>query len=86
MYRTNCNLQILGCTFTDHEFIFGFDKLDYCFVELVPCNFNRRGGDYVAHREDCNVSRSAADIHDHIAARLKNIHACTDRCRFRLFF
>ena len=59
--------------------------LDDGIVKLVPRNLNRSACDNTAKRNYRNVSSSAADIDDHHAVGLRNINACANGSRNRLF-
>ncbi len=63
----------------DQQVVGLLDVLDDRIVHLVAGDADRLAVDDAGERDDRNVGRAAADVDDHVARRLGNRHAGTDR-------
>ena len=59
---------------------------DDCFVKVIPRYLDRSIHYRPAKRNHSNISSSAADIHNHVPARLGYVYARSDCRGYRLFY
>jgi hypothetical protein len=78
------DLDLLRRPFPDEEVVPPLDVLDDRLVHLVRGDADRLRVDDAGERDDRHVGRSAADVHDHVARRLRDGKARSDRGRHRL--
>src|SRR6266511_3176619 len=71
-------LDVLGRPLSERERILLLAEVDERLVDLVARDAYRLTGDDAAERDDCDLGRAAADVDDHVAARLVDRQAGAD--------
>ena len=74
------DLDLLCGALTDQQVVLALDEGDDGLIEHITCHAHAAGGHDAAQRDHSDLSRSAADIHDHAAGRLADGQARTDGC------
>ena len=83
--RPHVHLDLLGGAIADREGELLLDVLHHRVVELVAGDADRLRGDDAAERDDRDLGGAAADVDDHVAARLVHRQVGADRRGHRLF-
>ena len=78
------DLDIFRCPFADQQVVLLSHVADDRLVKIVTRNLDRSRYNGTAKRDHGDICRTAADIHDHIAARPGNIDPRANRCSNRL--
>ena len=76
--RADLDLDLLGSALTDEQVVLALDERDDGLVEHVACHPDAAGCHDAAQRDDSDLGRAAADVHDHTAGGLADGQACTD--------
>jgi hypothetical protein len=84
MRRADLDLDLLGRPLADQQVVLALDVLDDRLVHLVGSDADRAAVHDAGQRDDRDVGRSAADVHDHVAGRLGDRQARADGRRHRL--
>ena len=71
--------------FSDQEIVFLFHVIHDRFVHAVSRHLDRLAIDDAPERDDRDIGRASADIHDHVAGRLRDRQPRSDGCRNGLF-
>ena len=75
---TDLDLQILCGSLTDEQIMFFTHISHNGFIKIIACDLDGSTDYSTSQRYDCDIGSTAADIYDHITARLGNINTCTD--------
>src|SRR5215472_14701531 len=81
---SDLDLDLLSRPLADEEVVLALEVLDERLVHLVRCGADRAAVDDAGERNDRDVGRSTADVHDHVAGRLRDGQPGSDRGRHRL--
>ena len=76
--RADLDLDLLSSALTDEQVVLALDERDDGLVEHVACHPDAAGRHDAAQRDDGDLGRAAADVHDHAAGGLADGQACTD--------
>ena len=76
--RADLDLDLLGSALTDEQVVLALDEGDDGLIEHITGHAYAAGGHDAAQRDDGDLRRAAADIHDHTAGGLADGQACTD--------
>ena len=82
---TDFDLDILCGAFTDQKVMLLSHVADNRFVKIIACDLDGCAHHGSSQRNYRNIGRTAADIHDHVAARSGNIDTSSDCSRNRFF-
>ena len=76
--RADLDLDLLGSPLTDEQVVLALDEGDDGLIEHITGHAHAAGSHDAAQRDDGDLRRAAADIHDHAAGGLADGQACTD--------
>ena len=83
--RADLDLDLLGGALTDEQVVFALDEGDDGLIEHITGHAHAAGCHDAAQRDDSDLCRTAADVHDHAAGRLADGQARTNCSCHRLF-
>ena len=83
--RAHLDLDLLGRAVTDRQRVLLLDVLQHSVVEFVAGDADRLRRDDAAQRDHGHLGGAAADVDDHVAARLVDRQIGADRGSHRLF-
>src|SRR5262245_5462348 len=84
MSGADFHLHLLGGPLPDEQVVLAFDVLNDRLVHLVRGDPDRSAVNDAGERDDRDVGRASADVHDHVAGRLRDRKPGSDRRRHRL--
>ena len=84
MGGADLELDLLGRLLPDEELVLLLDVVDDRLVHLVAADAHALGDDDAAERDDRDLARTAADVHDHVPGRLGDGETRADRRGHRL--
>ena len=79
------DLDLLGGALTDEQVVLALNESNDGLIEHITSHAHTAGSYDTAQRDDCDLRRAAADIHDHAAGGLADGQACTDGSSHGLF-
>ena len=83
--RADLDLNLLRGALTNEQVVFALDEGNDGLIEHITGHAHAAGGHDAAQRNDSDLSRAAADVHDHAAGRLADGQARTDGSSHGLF-
>ena len=83
--RAELDLDPLGRPLADEQVVLALDVLRDRLVHRVAGDADRLAVDDAGQRDDRDVGRAAADVHDHVAGRFGDRQPGADRRGHRLF-